>query len=248
MDAPETTIFTAILITSVVLAIVLGYFIITIIRQHRRSRELYRSKIQAEIITLEKERTRIAADLHDELGPMLLLVRYKINSIDITSAEDEEALNIANTKIDHAIQRIREISNDLLPEALLRRGIVVALQQSIDGLHKKNRCTIKLVSHGIPELEKEKAIDIYRIMQEVIHNTIRHARASELTILMTAKNGLMTIQTQDNGTGFDYLSQVKEYSGLGLRNLLSRIEILGGNMYLDTAPGKGTSYFFEIPV
>lgn len=248
MDAPEATIFTAVLITSIVLAVVLSYFIITIIRQHRRSRELYRSKILAEITTLEKERSRIAADLHDELAPLLLSVKYKINSFELELDEDEETLEDANKNIDHSIDRIREISNDLLPDVLLRKGLVAAIHQSINGLQKKTGCAIDFAAGDIPLLEKEKVINIYRVVQEVVHNTIKHARASELKINMNVYDGLMTIQANDNGIGFDHLTQIKEYSGLGLRNLSSRIEILGGNMYLDGGPGKGTQYIFEIPV
>jgi signal transduction histidine kinase len=115
MDAHETSIFSAVLITSIVLGVVLMYFIVTIVRHQRRNIRLYKSKILAEITTLEKERARIASDLHDELGPILSAVKFKINSLDIHNDEDQNLLDKSNKNIDEIIRRMR----DLLPNTLL---------------------------------------------------------------------------------------------------------------------------------
>jgi signal transduction histidine kinase len=98
------------------LGVVLIYFIVTIVRHQRRNIRLYKSKILAEITTLEKERARIASDLHDELGPILSAVKFKINSLDIHNDEDQNLLDKSNKNIDEIIRRMREISNDLLPK------------------------------------------------------------------------------------------------------------------------------------
>lgn len=248
MHAPEATIFIAILITSIVLGVVLTYFVVTITLQHRRTRKLYQSKILAEITTLEKERSRVAADLHDELGPLLLAVKYKINSFDVSDTEDKAVLNAANKNIDQAIDRIRGISNDLLPEVLLRKGLVPAMQQVIDGMQKDIPFVILFSATRVPELPTERSVHIYRMLQEVIHNTAKHANATELKVKVYSQAERLMIQTHDNGSGFDYLSQTKEFSGLGLRNLQSRVEILGGHMYLESSSEKGTQYIFDLPL
>ena len=173
MDAHETSIFSAVLITSIVLGVVLIYFIITIVRHQRRNLQLYKLKILAEITTLENERARIAADLHDELGPILSAVKFKINSLDITFEDDQVILDKSNKNIDDIIRRMREISNDLLPNTLLRKGLIAALEESIDNLNKTNTLDIIFIHHEIPDYPKEKAINIYRIIQEIIHNTIK---------------------------------------------------------------------------
>lgn len=248
MDAQETSIFSAVLITSIVLAVVLIYFIITIVRHQRRNQQLYKLKILAEITTLENERARIAADLHDELGPILSAVKFKINSLDIHSEDDQVILDKSNKNIDDIIRRMREISNDLLPNTLLRKGLIASLEESIDNLKKTNTLEIIFIHHEIPDLTKDRAINIYRIIQEIIHNTIKHANASQLKIEFTINKRNLIILTEDNGKGFDYIQQSKENAGLGLRNLLSRTDVLGGNMYIESRNAKGTKYTFEIPI
>lgn len=248
MDAHETSIFTAVLITCIVLAVVITYFIISIVRHQRRNQKLYKSKILAEITTLEKERKRIASDLHDELGPILSSVKMRINCMDITSEEDQVQLSGINKHIDEMIQRMREISNDLMPNTLLRKGLVAAVQEFIDNTSKPNSFTIIFNHQNIEQLPQDKAIHIYRILQEIIHNTIKHSVASRLVMELSRKNNYLILLTEDDGLGFDYTTKTKENSGLGIRNLLSRTEILGGQMYLDSRLGKGAKYTFEIPL
>src|SRR5438552_3716503 len=105
MDTPQATIFTAIIITVIVLAIIITFFVVTLIHHHRRNIALYKSKILAEITTQEKERKRIAADLHDELGPILSAVKFKVNSLDLQNSEDESILVTVNSNIDNIIWR-----------------------------------------------------------------------------------------------------------------------------------------------
>src|SRR5689334_22840880 len=114
MDPRATTIFTAILITSVILGAVIIFFFVSIVRQQRRNIALYQSKILAEVTTLENERKRTAADLHDELGPILSAVKFQINSFELRDDDDKENLEKANKNIDSIISRMRGIANDLM--------------------------------------------------------------------------------------------------------------------------------------
>ena len=248
MDAHEATIYSAILITGVIIGIIIIYFITSIILQQRRNIALYKSKIVAEIATLEKERTRIASDLHDELGPILSSIKFKINSIDITNEEDRFQLEKASSHIDDIISRMREISNDLMPTTLLRKGPVCALEEFINQLIKSDRLKIEFAYSLIPEIPHEKAIHLFRITQEIIHNTVKHARANKLKIELKYENNNLVMLTEDNGAGFDYSTASKENYGLGLRNLLSRTELLDGNMFVDSRQGRGTKFTIEIPL
>jgi signal transduction histidine kinase len=231
-----------------VLGVVLVYFIITIVRHQKRNQQLYKSKILAEITTLEKERARIASDLHDELGPILSAVKFKINSLDIRSPEDQVILDKSNKNIDDIIRRMREIANNLLPNTLLRKGLAEALEETIDDFNRTGPLHIQFAHYHLPAIEKDKAINIYRMMQEIIHNTIRHAGATQLRIECKTIRQTLVILTEDDGAGFDYIEQSRKNTGLGLRNLLSRTDVLGGNMYIESRPGKGTKYTFEIPL
>jgi len=142
MDASETSFYTAVLIASIVLLLIVGYFIVTIIRQQKRNKELYKSKILAEIATLEKERRRIAADLHDELGPVLSSVKLRMNCLDIESEEDKEELEKINRHVDDIIKRMRDISNDLMPSVLARKGLVAAMEEFIENISKPDKLKI----------------------------------------------------------------------------------------------------------
>ena len=248
MDTHETTIYTAILITSLVLATVIAFFFISIIRHQRRNQALYKSKIIAEITTLENERKRTAADLHDELGPILSAVKFQINSFDLMSEEDRQNLEKANRNIDEIISRMRGIANDLMPNTLLRKGLVAALQASVEAINKSNNIDIELVCNNLPELSESRSINLYRILQEVIHNTIRHSKASSLKIELKMENGNLLVLTEDNGIGFNYEGESREQVGLGMRSLLSRTEVLEGSMYVDSKIDKGTKFRFEIPI
>ena len=244
MDAQQTALFNAIMIAGTIIAVIIIYFIISIIGHQRRNQQLYKSKILAEVTTLEKERGRVAADLHDELGPLLASVKFKIGSLDIMP-RDEGTINKVHDNLNELIIRIRGIANDLVPHTLLRKGLTVAIQEAVqDQLMLK----VQFDHSDIPPLPQEKAVNLFRIFQEIMHNTLKHAEATELRIELKVSGGSLVMLTEDNGKGFDYVAQSNEPTGLGLRNLLSRTEILGGSMYIDSKTGKGTRYTFEIPL
>jgi two-component system NarL family sensor kinase len=124
---------------------------------------------------------------------------------------------------------------------------VVALEESIENLKKTSDLRISLHYEKLPVISQDRLVNIYRMLQEIIHNTIKHSGATNLVINLDAEDNKLEIVTIDNGKGFDYRMKLKENKGLGLRNLYSRTEILGGNMYLDSADGKGVKFTFEIP-
>jgi signal transduction histidine kinase len=255
MDPHQTKIYTAILITALVIGSILIYFIVSLIQQQRRNSRLYTSKIQAEISTLENERTRIAGDLHDELGPLLSAIKLKLSSIETQSRDDEITMQQTSEHITDIIQRMREISNNLMPNTLLRKGLTYAIEDFINKFsmsltpdNTEPGLKINFTQQDIPELPKEKEVNIYRMVQEIIHNTVKHAKASTLNITLKAADNKLTLVTEDNGTGFNYQAAVNEKSGLGLRNIISRCEIMQGNLYIESQAGKGTIYSIEIPI
>jgi len=202
MDAHQTNILTAVIVSSCMLGLLIFFFVISMIRQHRRNIELYRSKIKAEISTLENERTRVSADLHDELGPLLFTIKFKLSSIE-ADEDGNQMVEEANTHIDDVIQRIRDISNDLMPGTLLRKGVVYALEEFIDRTAKTTNIKITLHHESVGELSKEICINLYRIVLEVIHNTLKHSRASYLRIDLHRSGDTIILDTEDDGIGFD---------------------------------------------
>lgn len=208
---------------------------------------MYKMKISAEITTLENERSRISADLHDDLGPMLSAIKFKISNVD-AEGDDYAQLRQAESYIDDVIQKLRQISNDLMPGTLLRKGLAFAVEEFIQKVSGLHNLSINFVHNQISSLPDETCINLYRIILEIIHNALKHSQATVLNIRLSATDKVIKLETSDNGKGFDYLLANKNYKGLGLRNILSRTELLGGEMYVESAPGEGTSYNITIPL
>ena len=248
MNAREANIYTAIFIISIVLGTIIIYFIVSIIRQQRKNLQLYRQNIITEITTLEKERTRMAADLHDEVGPVLSAIKLKLNSLDIENDTDKEVVEKTNMQIDSLIMRMREISFDLMPNSLIRKGLIIAIGEFIEYFSKKSPLTINFHFPEGVNFKQRQSINLYRLIQEIIHNTAKHAKATVLDIELKMKKNKVILITKDNGIGFDYENSWKNSAGQGLRNLVSRTEIFGGKMFFESGKSKGTTYIFELPI
>jgi signal transduction histidine kinase len=247
MDTHETKIYIALLIVAVFLGIFLLFFIITILRHQRRNQELYKEKINAEISTMEKERTRIASDLHDDLGPMLSAVKLLVNDLDLATEEDKATLARTNVYIDDVLLQLRTISNDLVPQALSRKGLVAAVDEFISGLNDKRPMHIDFQYSGDINVPSAKGIHLWRIIHEVIRNADKHAKASSMKIKLEEKTDKLILRLQDDGCGFDSKDLVTVQKGLGLKNIISRVETLKGIIYIESTPLRGTDYSIEIP-
>ena len=248
MDPHEKELYNSILIVVAVIAAILVYFIISIIRQQRRYRVITQEKIKAEITTLENERKRIAADLHDEVGPLLSAVKLQINNIEGIGEEDNELVQKSSTYMDDIIRKMREISNDLLPNVLVRKGLVAAIQEFILKLKNASGLVIDFEHNEPMRFETSFEINVYRIVQEIIHNAIKHSHASHLSIRLHMAERMLKLATEDNGNGFNMEEVRKTKAGLGLLNLQSRTDVMGGDFHCESEIGKGTKYLFEIPL
>jgi two-component system, NarL family, sensor kinase len=248
LDVEVSRFYTATIIVSVLLGIIILFFFISIIRHQRHNLRLYKAKVRAEISTLEKERKRIAGDLHDELGPLLSAVKLQINSIEDDVETNNQLIQKSNRQIDEIIRKMKEISTNLLPNTLVRKGLEAAVNEFIEKMSEVHPLKISFKSEGKYDLNQDQEINIYRIIQEITHNTIKHSGANLLIIkLKMIQNKLMLI-TSDNGAGFDIDNEMHLNTGLGLLNLRSRAEVLGANLSYTSDKGTGTSYIFEVPM
>ncbi|HTN44861.1 MAG TPA: ATP-binding protein [Flavipsychrobacter sp.] len=248
MHSSEESFYKAVAIVAVLLGVIIVYFIVTMIRHQRRNARLYHSQIKAEIHTLENERRRIATDIHDELGPLLSAVRLQINHLEAPTASDNDIILKANTYIDDVLTKTREISYNLLPNTLVRKGLVAAVEEFINKINDRHTLEITFSSNGKFNFTKEQEINIYRIVQEIVNNTIKHAEATQLSIRLLIEKENAILETADNGKGFDHQAMIRENKGgLGLYNLQSRADILHARFITGSAPKEGTHYLFEIP-
>jgi signal transduction histidine kinase len=229
------------------LAAVLVFFMVSIIRYHRRYGKLQKERIHAEITIQENERKRIATDLHDSLGPLLSSVKLQINSLDSASEKDQQIINKAGRHLDEIIANLREISHNLLPNTLQRKGLTEAIREFTGNQTKRNGTKIDFYQLQQVTIPPEKEIHVFRMMQEIIHNTLKHAHAKYLQVGIGKENNEIIILSKDDGVGFDPEKMRKGSAGLGLKSIESRIEILNGTYILKSSPGAGTSYFIKIP-
>ncbi|UKJ06097.1 sensor histidine kinase [Solitalea lacus] len=252
MDAKEKELYLAIIVAIVLFSIIIIYFVTSLILYQRRFIALQKERINAEINTLENERRRVASELHDGIGPLISSVKLYINSLDV-GEDDTEIVHKAGTYIDDIMQNIRQISNNLMPNTLVRKGLDAAIKEFVDKADNQNGIKISY-SCEIPELSinKDMEINVFRIVQEIINNTIKHSGASKLIIKLTQQEKMLLLQTSDNGKGFDFESMknkdVSKEGGLGLKNLESRVDVLGGQLFHQSSPNKGVAFIFEIPI
>lgn len=244
----EKNIYNITIFISVLLAIVLIYFVVSIIRYHRRYIRLQRQKIMAEISIQENERKRIANDLHDSIGPLLSSVKLQINSIDVSSEEDQRVINNAGRYLDEIIGSMREISYNLFPNTLQRKGLTEATREFINNMNHRHSTSINLYLKDEVTLTPEKEIHVFRILQEIVQNTLKHASAKTLQLGFGKENNELLILTKDDGKGFDMEKARKNGDGFGLKSIESRVDILHGQMDVQSDLAKGTSYFIKIPL
>ncbi len=239
--------FNVVYIATIIVAIIIVFFVYSIIIQQKKVVAWQQARIAAEINTLEAERKRIAGDLHDELGPMLSAIKLQINHLEPEDETETAVLEKSSKQIDNIIQRFREISYDLLPNTLVRKGFINATHEYIGKLKILHPLAIDFNTNDF-SLTSEREVNLYRVIQEIMQNTIKHARATFLNINIIKKDKSIFLQTKDDGIGFNYSEKSLEAKGVGLLSLQSRAQLLGGQLVVHTQPGNGTTFEIEIPL
>lgn len=191
----------------------------------------------------EVERKRIARDLHDGLGSMLSGLK-----IHLKLAEKENALSAAevNNLLDKSIKELRNISQNLMPESLLKLSLEHALRDlCMANSNAKTQIEFQYLIQK-PNLPKNYEIVIYRIIQELLNNALKYAEASLILVSCSQNKDTFFITVEDNGVGFDIMD--KNNNGMGLRNIKNRVEILKGKLEIESEVNKGTSAYIELKV
>jgi len=249
MHSQEDLLYNTILIAcSLICTVILG-FVLSIIRQQRIFSRLNLRRVEIEINTLESERKRIAGDLHDELGPALSAIKYRLEALEGLPSPDQLQVEQCAHLINQIITKIRSISNDIMPAPLmLHNGIVLALSEFINTVNHGPKLEIIFNYDDIPEIPASRCIHIFRILQEIIHNTLKHAQADTLKIELVHEKEKLIILTADNGRGFDTTNTLQYGKGFGLRNLENRVTLLGGELQIRSLAGEGTSFHISLPM
>jgi len=195
----------------------------------------------------EEERKRIATELHDGLGVLLSTTRMQFSAILDKSPENQPIIEKASRLLEQASSDVRKISHNMMPGLLTKFGLYEAVEDLLDRISETEEIN---VHYDIPEdaerMAENKEIMVYRIIQEMVNNTLKHARANNIGISMHLRSGQLDITYTDDGTGFN-VDKMMESRSLGLKSMQSRINFLAGTMELTSAPGKGVTYRLHIP-
>lgn len=202
--------------------------------------------LQAIIDGQENERTRIASNLHDSLGASLSTIRLSVLMHGEEAAASKGFAEEVASLLSESIQEVRNISHNLLPGALKAYGLGSALQDLCDKLEESTSIKVEMaLSAGLPRLPEKDELALFRIFQELINNTLKHAGASHIHIAIEATEGALVMKYSDNGKGFN---AEEASSGLGMFTISSRLQSLQGNVDFDQKTLKGMACTITVPL
>ena len=200
---------------------------------------------------VEVERTRIAKDLHDGLGGLLSGIKLTLSSMKgnvVVSGENANTFKRAINQLDNTIVEMRRVAHSMMPEALLKFGLSEAIEDYCDGINESGTVKIKFTKLGAAlHLEKATEVTLYRIVQELSNNAIKHAQSQNIFIQLARHERGITLTIEDDGKGFD-AKKLSIFKGDGLKNVQSRVDYLKGHFEIQSTPGNGSSFTIEIPV
>ncbi|TXD46301.1 sensor histidine kinase [Polaribacter sp. IC073] len=198
--------------------------------------------IQSIIVTQEDERKRIAQDLHDEISSKLNVINLNANLLKDGELSPEEYLIINDSILkttDKTLESARKIAHNLLPPILSQFGLKDAIEELADSFSNSRKVTIEYnLKYPKAYLEPEKELHLFRIVQELINNSIRHGSAKECSLHITIDNNNLLFNYTDDGIGFNS-KDVNHKKGLGMKNIESRVALLQGSFTIKTAENKG---------
>lgn len=210
--------------------------------------------LKAIIETEEREKERFAAELHDGLGPIFSSLKLYLNSLNsdkYTEAQKRDMLQIANGIIDEAVVTTRSLSNNLMPTALAKFGIDSTLRSFCDKINQAGEIAIDYSSNHPAVENQDAAIALYRIVLELINNTLRHAGATRISILLESSNKEILLSYNDNGIGLNPQRSSdagNNGEGHGLKNIMSRIKMFDGSIRFTGKTGEGFAVEIRLPL
>jgi two-component system NarL family sensor kinase len=203
--------------------------------------------IQAE----EKERKRIAADLHDGVGQLFSAVRMNLSSlmdrVVLNNADEQALAEKTLAMVDESCKEVRTIAHQMMPNILLKTGLASAIKDFVNKIDSQY-LKINMEAYGLEKrLDNNVEIVLYRVVQECVNNVIKHSKANRLDINLTRETDNISVTIEDNGIGFDTAGKMK-FEGIGLKNIITRVQYLKGTVDISSDQNKGTLVAIYIPL
>ncbi|MFN0215053.1 MAG: tetratricopeptide repeat protein [Saprospiraceae bacterium] len=195
---------------------------------------------------------KIGQELHDGVGAMLASVKLNLSPVDEVldqlSENNRRQYATANRLLDEASEELRRISHELSSAVLQKFGLKAQLEALADIIPGSGKLQVELATHGLKDrLDYKTELHIYRMVQELVHNVVKHAQAQNITIQVNRFEHTINVIVEDDGRGFN-LEKIRESPGIGMQNLSARVHELNGEMQLDSRPGRGTMVSIDIPL
>lgn len=233
-------------------------------RNHRHKQKLQQAKIdeletekqltatEAVLKGEEQERTRLAKDLHDGLGGMLSGIKFSLSNMKenlIMTPDNAQAFERSIDMLDSSIQEMRRVAHNMMPEMLVRYGLKIALEEFCNEINRSGaiHTNYQFIGTHTTSIDQTVAVTVYRIVQELVNNAIKHAYAQNVLVQLHAseQEKLLTITIEDDGKGFDK-NLLTVSKGMGWNNIQNRVDFLKGKIDVNSEHGKGTSVLIEI--
>lgn len=214
--------------------------------KQRAEQQLYQMQLNSyrEVLEAEnKERKRIAAELHDSLGQLLSAARMQVSMAD----GDNETLKKAGDVIDEAAREVRQISHNLMPASLQELGLSAALRQLVRMMSPTGQPVISLQLEAYSPQTEDREMALYRMAQELLANSIRHGKAAHIVLKLEVSSKELQLSLSDDGKGFE-LQKISFTEGIGLKNIRARAEMMHGRLEFDSTPGKGSNFRIYLPL
>jgi signal transduction histidine kinase/PAS domain-containing protein len=221
-----------------------------------RTRELIKLKVSQEkeklnavVFTQEQERARISEGLHDGVAQLLYAVQNKLQELSSDRSEDQESLEVANDILSDAILDLRQIAFELMPVMLKDYG----LEASLNTLLKRIVPARPALKLGLEVNFKGRfpdriEITLYRIVQEIVNNILKHSHATQASIRLYLSRNYVCLMAADNGKGFSPRTKKSRHKGIGLQSIRNRVKLLDGKIKISSQPGQGTTIKLQLPL
>lgn len=200
----------------------------------------------------EKERRRIAQDLHDGVGQLLSAAKLNLSNLEskikVETEEQKVAMQNALTLVDDSVKEVRAVSHNMMPNTLIKLGLGSAVREFITKLGNAPTLKVDLEIVGLDtRLDNQVETVLYRVIQEIVNNIIKHAKATQISMQLIRHEAELNVMIEDNGIGFD-TNKLESFDGIGLKGIQTRIEFLNGSVHFDSTIGRGTTVIIDVPL
>jgi signal transduction histidine kinase len=207
-----------------------------------------KNQLSATVRMLEMDRKRIAQDLHDDLGSKLNVISLNCHLLRIPNLPQKDIEEITKNIIEYTSKALissKRLTHSLLPPVLEKFGLHAGIEELCAEWFDITAVDIQYVNNVKFDFEdNEKHIHVFRIIQELLANSIHHGKATSISVSFAETDGKKTCNYSDNGIGFD-LNQLNGHKGLGMKNVAGRVAILEGNLTIESQMNEGISVFFN---